>query len=51
MRKSETGWRAPRENELMLCSDKKKSVIVIVHMYFVMSDNTAFFSHSTVAYK
>lgn len=42
MGKSETGWRIPRENELMSLN-RKKSVIVTVHRYFIMNDKMAFF--------
>lgn len=41
MGKSETGWRIPRENELMGLT-QKKSVLVTVHRYFIMNDKMAF---------
>lgn len=41
MGKSETGWRIPRENEL-IGSNQKKSIIVTVHRCFIISYKIAF---------
>lgn len=41
MGKSGTGWRIPRENELMSLN-QNKSVTVTVHRYFKMNDKMAF---------